>query len=135
MTYEYLGAPESGFPCYYRISDSPLTFSSARGYNIRATSGQQSESSPIVVWTPYGGSNGTIVVSAYNNGGLWINKQLGAVGSPWTFIATGATGGYSRHLSVLPGTGSAAGRQILIVGAGALSGSANRVEATVIDLP
>ncbi|KAJ8076107.1 hypothetical protein PM082_022092 [Marasmius tenuissimus] len=130
MTYEYGGAPEAGFACYYRISDSPLTFASAQGFNIRATTGQQTESSPIVVWTPYGGSNGTIVVSAYNNGGLWINKQLGAAGSPWTFVNTGATAGYSRHLSVLP-----TGRQIFIVGAGALGGTANRVLASVIDLP
>ncbi|KAF9259967.1 Oligoxyloglucan reducing end-specific cellobiohydrolase [Marasmius fiardii PR-910] len=130
LTYEYGGAPEINFAVYYRISDSPLTFASATGHNIKAATGQQTQSSPVVVWTPFGGTNGTIVVSANNSGGLWINGQLGAVGSPWTFVSTGAAAGYARDLLVLPTS-----QQIFIVGGGVLSGSANQVLASVVNLP
>ncbi|KAL0565689.1 hypothetical protein V5O48_016329, partial [Marasmius crinis-equi] len=57
LTYEYGGAPGTNLAGYYRISDSPLTFQNATGYNIRATTGEQTKSSPVVAWTPYGGAN------------------------------------------------------------------------------
>ncbi|KAK1226780.1 hypothetical protein PQX77_010241 [Marasmius sp. AFHP31] len=129
LTYEYHGAP-ANLAAYYRISDSPLTFQNATGYNIRATTGEQTKSSPVVAWTPYGGSNGTIVVSANSHEGLFINKQLGAVGSPWTYVSTGGTRGYARDVKVLPDN-----RQIFLVVGGALGGSGNRVLATVKNLP
>ncbi|KAL0563970.1 hypothetical protein V5O48_018087 [Marasmius crinis-equi] len=129
MTYEFGGAPEIDFAVYYRISDSPLTFINATGHNIRATTGEQTQSSPVVVWTPFGGPNGTIVVSENSNGGLWTNKQLGAAGSPWTLVPTGASVSYARDLTVLPTS-----QQILITGGGTFDGSENRVLASVIDL-
>ncbi|KAG7096237.1 hypothetical protein E1B28_003686 [Marasmius oreades] len=130
MTYEYGGAPEIDFAVYYRISDSPLNFLPSIGHNLNATTGEQAQSSPTVVWTPYGGENGTIVVSANGNKGLWINKQLGAENSPWTLFPTGAAGGYARDLKVLPTS-----QQIFIVSGGVFGGTANHVSASVVNLP
>ena len=129
LTYEYHGAP-ANLAAYYRISSSPLTFQSATGYNIKATTGEQTQSSPYVVWTPYGGTNGTIVVSANSHDGLFINKALGAVGSAWTYLPTGSTRGYARGLTLLPTS-----NQILLTRGGYLGGSSNQVLATVLNLP
>ncbi|KAH8833926.1 hypothetical protein DL96DRAFT_1810302 [Flagelloscypha sp. PMI_526] len=129
LTYEYAGAP-ANLAAYYRISDSPLTFQSATGYNIKAATGEQTKSSPFVVWTPYGGTNRTIMVSANSHSGLFLNTQLGAVGSPWTYLASSAIRGYARDLRVLPTS-----NQILMTCGGSLGGSSNAVRATVVNLP
>ncbi|KAH7103369.1 BNR/Asp-box repeat protein, partial [Auriculariales sp. MPI-PUGE-AT-0066] len=130
LVYEFGGAPEINFAAYWRISDSPLTFASATGYNIRATTGEQTQSSPVVVWTPYGGTNGTLVVSVNNHNGLFINTALGAAGSSWTYLNTNSTRGYSRDVKVLP-----TDNQILLTRGGYLGGSSNVVLASVISLP
>ncbi|KAH8833918.1 BNR/Asp-box repeat protein, partial [Flagelloscypha sp. PMI_526] len=128
ITYEYHGAP-ANLAAYYRISDSPLTFQSEEGYNIQATTGEQTKSSPFVVWTPHGGTNGTIVVSANSHSGLFLNTELGAPGSPWIYLASNATRGYARDLRVLPSN-----NQILMTCGGSLGGSSNAVRATVLEL-
>ncbi|KAF8915868.1 BNR/Asp-box repeat protein [Mucidula mucida] len=129
FTYEFYGASEGGFAIYYRLSDSPLTFDSAAGHVIRATTGELPTSSPNIVWTPYGGSNGTIVVSANSHTGVFLNTALAAPGSAWTYKETNATRSYTRELRVLPTS-----NQILITGGGSLGGSTNSVTATILEL-
>ncbi|KAF7332562.1 BNR/Asp-box repeat protein [Mycena kentingensis (nom. inval.)] len=129
LTYEYGGAPEGGFAIYHRLSSSPITFASRPGTVIRATTGQLPTSSPYVVWTPFGGVNGTVVVSANSHTGVFVNRALAAPGSAWMYLETNATRSYTRELRVLPDAS-----QILITGGGSLGGSANAVTATVLQL-
>ena len=63
MTYEFYGAVEADFAVYYRVANNPLEFNNSIGRPIIATDGTVPVSSPYNVWTPVGGSLGTIVVS------------------------------------------------------------------------
>ena len=130
--FEWGGSPVSNLAAYIRMSDSPLTFGSvdpAGDMNVKATTGEQTKSSPFVVWTAAGGANGTIIVSANSHSGLFVNTALGAPGSNWTYMSSTATRGYSRDLRILP-----TNNQILMTCGGSLGGSSNKVMATVLDL-
>ncbi|KIK68561.1 glycoside hydrolase family 93 protein [Collybiopsis luxurians FD-317 M1] len=127
MSYEFFGAPEAAFAVYYRISSDPTKFNSAVGQVLRATDGTVPTSSPYTVWSPVGGANGTIAVSANSDSAVFLNKCLGA-SHAWTRVATPESASYSRNLRVLPGG------ILLITGAGVLSGTANSVTTSSIDL-
>ncbi|KAJ7068746.1 BNR/Asp-box repeat protein [Mycena amicta] len=130
LTYEYGGAPEADFAIYHRLSSSPLTFDAAApGTVIRATTGELPTSSPYVNWTPFGGANGTIIVSANSHTGVFTNTALGVPGSAWTYVQTNATRSYTREVKVLPQN-----NQILLTGGGSLGGSTNAVTATILQL-
>jgi hypothetical protein len=131
MTYEWLGAPQSGFVVYYRLSTDPLNFNNKQGYLVQATDGTRPSSSPYVVWTPAGGTNGTVIVSANSHTELFINTQLAEPGTPWKKVAvpSGTPRGYTRFLDILEDT-----KDLLIVNAGALGGSNNKVSATRLDV-
>jgi hypothetical protein len=130
VTYEFGGAPEVNYAVYYRIADDPLSFNSAPGQVLRATDGTVPDASPYVVWTPFGGPNGTIVVSAASNSEVFLNTGLAANGSSWLKTPTPATAAYSRNLAVMPNS-----REIFILGAGAFQGVGNYVNASVMALP
>ncbi|KAJ6563316.1 BNR/Asp-box repeat protein [Mycena vulgaris] len=130
LTYEYCNSPQGGCVITYRLSSSPLTFNAAApGIFVVATTGEVPSSSPVVVWTPTGGANGTIVLSANSHTGVFLNKALGAPGSAWTYAQTNATRGYAREVRVLPSS-----NQILITGGGSLGGSTNAVTGTIFQL-
>ncbi|KAK0484514.1 glycoside hydrolase family 93 protein [Armillaria novae-zelandiae] len=129
FTYEFFGATEASFAVYYRLSDSPLTFDSAQGYVVKAATGQLPTSSPYVNWTPYGGVNGTIVVSANSHSGVFLNTDLAAPGSTWTYVATTSSRSYTREVKVM-----SSNNQIMLTGGGVLNGGTNTVTATVINL-
>jgi hypothetical protein len=99
LTYEYGGAPESGFAVYYKISSNPENFGAATdpGTVLRTQDGVVPTSSPYVTWLSGTGSNGSIVVSANSSGDLFVNNENGASAN-WTHIASGIPGGYSRAL-------------------------------------
>ncbi|KAF2843354.1 glycoside hydrolase family 93 protein [Patellaria atrata CBS 101060] len=124
--YEYGGSPIKSFGIYYRMSADPLNFRAAPEQVLRATDGTIPTSSPYVVWTPAGGSSGTIVVSANSHSEVFINKNLGAVNS-WVKMATPSSRSYTRSLLTLPSK-----NDILIVGAGVLNGNNNAVTAETI---
>ncbi|KAJ3975675.1 BNR/Asp-box repeat protein [Lentinula raphanica] len=127
MTYEFFGAPEASFAVYYRVSDDPTTFDSAPGQVLRATDGTIPTSSPFIVWSPVGGANGILAVSANSDSAVFLNQCLGAPNA-WTRVTTPESASYSRNLRVMPdGT-------LLITGAGVLSGSDNSVTTSSIDL-
>jgi hypothetical protein len=130
VTYEFGGAPEVNYAVYYRIANDPLSFNSAPGQVLRATDGTVPDASPYVVWTPFGGPNGTIVVSAASNSEVFLNTGLAANGSSWIKTKTPATAAYSRNLAVMPNS-----REIFILGAGVYQGVGNYVNASVMALP
>lgn len=125
LTYEYCGG--KGCAVYYRISDSPLTFDSAADHALVAGSTTPT-SSPYVVWSPSGGSNGTLVVSANSHTQVFVNTALGDPGA-WVEYATPQSGAYSRHLRVMDNPDN-----LLIMSAGYLS-SDNWVTLSVMKLP
>lgn len=103
MTVEWGGGPnQSGgyFPIYYRISDSPLTFDSAPSQVLIATNGNVPTSSPTITWSPSGGVNGTLIVSANSDWGLFLNTKLGDP-SAWVHYDSPQPGAYSRQVIVM----------------------------------
>lgn len=135
MTYEYGGGPHNSgtdyeFPVYYRISESPLEFTSAVGYALVANDGTQPTSSPYITWAPIGGPNGTIVVSSGSYSQIFTNQKLGATDA-WEIIPTPEGISYTRNLRVFKHIP----QHLLIMGAGVLPPSTtNTVTVSVIDL-
>ncbi|GAB0134179.1 hypothetical protein EsDP_00002561 [Epichloe bromicola] len=137
MTFEYGGGsnphpePARGdgwwFPVYYRVADSPLEFASAPDQllNVHRT---VPTSSPYVAWSPAGGANGTIVVTAGSTSGIYINTRLGHAAS-WEFRPTPQSAAYSRQVMVMNDPD-----WIHIISAGYLNAN-NRVTNSVVKLP
>ncbi|PLB55603.1 BNR/Asp-box repeat protein [Aspergillus steynii IBT 23096] len=129
--YEYgsfFNTSSYSFPIYYRISADPENFNAAPHQRLVVSSGTVPTSSPYVVWTPYGGKNGTIIVSAGTQDSIFINQALGE--GEWTEIATPEGHSYTRSLRVLREDPS----KLLLHGAGVLLGKTNKVTVSVMDL-
>ncbi|KAJ5212532.1 uncharacterized protein N7498_004178 [Penicillium cinerascens] len=130
--YEYgsfFNTSSYSFPLYFRLSSNPEDFASAEGHQLVVSSGTVPTSSPYVVWTPYGGKNGTIVASSGTQSTLLINQALGE--GEWTEISSPESQSYSRSLRVLS---EGNGKYLLVNGAGVLSGTNNSVTVSVMDL-
>ncbi|KAJ5996801.1 hypothetical protein N7499_006884 [Penicillium canescens] len=130
--YEYgsfFGTSSYSFPLYYKISSNPEDFLSVEGQRLVVSSGTKPTSSPYIVWTKYGGKNGTLIASSGTQSTLFINKALGE--GEWTEIASPQEHSYTRALRVLEEDG---GRYLMVHSAGVLSGTANRVSESIIDL-
>jgi hypothetical protein len=131
MTYEYGGGPAlSGFqfPVYFKTVTDPEKFGPATGNVLKATDGTIPSGSPYVVWSPVGGANGTIIVSAHSHSDVFINTKLGE--GAWKRVATPETTHYTRHLRVLNDT-----TKLLIMGGGQLPPSTtNKVQVSVMDI-
>jgi hypothetical protein len=133
MTYEYGGGPAINtsyqFPVYYKIASDPEKFGPATGISLKSTDGTVPSGSPYVVWSPVGGKNGTIIVSAHSGGQIFINKGLGE--GPWVKVETPEASAYTRHLRVLKDP-----TKLLIMGGGQLppTTSINKVQLTVMDI-
>lgn len=98
MTYE--GGVRTGdglpfFTVHYKIAADPLSFDSVEGVVLRDQSGHVPTSSPTVSWSPYGGRNGTIIVSANSDQDLFVNRSLGARDA-WTRVPSVVPAGYTR---------------------------------------
>jgi hypothetical protein len=134
MAYEYGGSPiTSGyqFPVYYKVVSDPEKFGPATGISLKTTDGYIPTGSPYVVWSPVGGKNGTIIVSAHSSGDIYINTGLAEPGTPWKRVATPEKNAYTRHLRVLNNDPS----KLLIMGAGQLPPSTtNKVQLSVMDI-
>lgn len=132
MTYEYGGGPaipsSYKFPVYYKIVSDPEKFGPATGISLQSTDGTIPLGSPYVVWSPVGGKNGTIIVSAASGTEVFINKGLGE--GPWVKVSTPEKSHYTRDLRVL-----ADPTKLLIMGGGQLPPSTtNQVELSVMDI-
>lgn len=126
LTYEYCGSKSCDV--YYRVSDSPLAFDAAADQALVATDGTAPRGSPYVVFSPSGGDNGTIVVTAASGTQVFVNTALGDA-EGWVAYDTPQSVAYSRHLRVLDDPD-----HLLILGAGRLNQD-NRVTVSVIKLP
>ncbi|KAF9888158.1 hypothetical protein FE257_009153 [Aspergillus nanangensis] len=130
--YEYgsfFNTSDYSFPIYYRIASDPEDFLSAPHQKLVVSTGAQPTSSPYVVWTPYGGRHGTIIVGSGTQSSVFINRNLGR--GEWAEIPTPEGHSYTRALRVLQEGG---GRYLLVHGAGVLLGSNNKVTASLVDL-
>ncbi len=127
LTYEYGGAPERSFAVYYKISSDPENFGAVPGTVLRATDGTVPGSSPYVEWLPTGGPNGTVVVSAYTDGSLYINKQNGT--GAWTKFNANAARGYTRGLVPMSD-----GHTLFVISGGLLNTTDNSVTYGTVDL-
>jgi hypothetical protein len=120
MVFEIVGV--EGIPIHYKLSDDGLNFGDPAdlGKRIMNKEGHFLRSTPYVIWTPFGGEKGTIMVSgmAINiNGkeignGYMINKNLGE--GEWTYIEAPISyptgegkppGGYSQTMIATDSTG------------------------------
>lgn len=126
MTFEYGGVSPS-FAVYYKISSSPLTFDSVAP-RLLSAGGTTPTSSPYVVWSPSGGVNGTLVVSANSNTEIFVNTKLGDSKS-WVKYGTPQSGAYSREVRVMDNPD-----WLMIISAGYLNGN-NYVTNSVFKLP
>jgi hypothetical protein len=88
------------YPVYYRLADSPLDFRHAEGHPIIINNTTAPNASPYVVWTPFGGSNGTIIVSDADRSSVYTN-QFGGADDKWKEHSTLAGATYSRAVHVL----------------------------------
>ncbi|KAL2018681.1 hypothetical protein VTK56DRAFT_516 [Thermocarpiscus australiensis] len=134
MTYEYGGGPaipsSYQFPVYYKVASDPEQFGPATGISLKTSDSFIPTSSPYVVWSPVGGKNGTIIVSAQSSGDIYINTGLAEAGTPWRRVATPEANAYTRHLRVLKDP-----TKLLIMGAGQLPPSTtNKVQLSVMDI-
>jgi hypothetical protein len=133
MAYEFGGGPaittSYQFPVYFKIVSDPEKFGAAKGISLKATDGTIPSGSPYVVWSPVGGKNGTVIVSAHSGGDIFINKANGE--GPWKKVATPEKSHYTRHLRVLKDSS-----KLLIMGGGQLppTTSINKVQLTVMDI-
>lgn len=133
-TYEYGGEQSQDkywFPVYYRISADPLSFLDVPGQKIVASNtGTVPEGSPYVVWSPYGGDKGTIVVSCGTIGQIFTNQELGHP-DYWVMWDTPQPEAYTRFLMVMQEDPDL----LLIMGAGHLPPSTtNEVSLSVVRL-
>ncbi|KAE8361171.1 hypothetical protein BDV27DRAFT_31353 [Aspergillus caelatus] len=131
MTYEYgsyFGTSDYSFPVYYRISADPENFLAAPHQKLVVSSGTQPTGSPYNVWTPFGGDNGTLVVSCGNLGSVFVNQALGE--GEWTEISTPESASYTRSLRILQEKEN----YLLLNGGGVLQGESNKVTVSVMDL-
>lgn len=125
----FFDTADYSFPVYYRISSDPEDFNSAEGVQLIASDGTKPLSAPYVVWTSYGGKNGTIIASAESSTSVFINQALGE--GEWTEIATPEGASYSRSLRILE---EGDGNWLLLNGGGALGGEDNSVTVSVVNL-
>lgn len=134
-TYEYGGEPSnpSGnywFPVYYRISSDPRAFSAAAEQKLTAANGTTPTGSPYVVWSPWGGPNGTIVVSSGGRREVFTNQALGHP-DHWRIWDVPQPLAYSRALLVSEQDPDL----LVIMGAGVLPpSSTNEVSLSVLRL-
>lgn len=134
MVYEYGGGPaittSYQFPVYYKVVSDPEKFGPATGVSLRTTDGYIPTGSPYVVWSPVGGRNGTVIVSAHSSGDIYVNTGLAEPGTPWRRVPTPEKNAYTRHLRVLNDP-----TKLLIMGAGQLPPSTtNKVQLSVMDI-
>lgn len=129
--YEYGGDPAFStyqFPIHYRISDDPTKFHDAPDHLV-SYNGRSPTTGPFVVWTPWGGPNGTIVLSAYQ-GEVWANKALGDP-SAWRYYSVEQPSAYTRNLRIFKDRPEL----MIIMGAGYLPPSTtNKVSLSIVDL-
>jgi len=86
----------ANYPVYYVLADNPLDFRLSQGRPV-LINGKAPNASPYVVWTEFGGPNGTIIVSDADSPQVYTNQYGGAF-DKWEEHATPAGAVYSRAI-------------------------------------
>jgi len=121
----------AGFPAYakqpihYRIADSPFEFGGAQEMSLVASDGTVASSAPQGVWSPAGGENGTILVSASHAEDFFVNTAYGDP-AKWERVVSGHGVGYSRALQIIPDTD---GKVVLVFNGGSWQAGPKEVSA------
>ncbi|KAF2713840.1 glycoside hydrolase family 93 protein, partial [Pleomassaria siparia CBS 279.74] len=89
---------EYTFPVYYKIASTPEGFTEQPIRMLAIDNGVQPNGSPFVTWSPLGGTNGTIVVSASDSSSVYLNQKLGE--GTWKEVKTPAGRAYSREVRI-----------------------------------
>ncbi|HEX8496738.1 MAG TPA: sialidase family protein [Actinomycetales bacterium] len=97
MTWEDGNNPDVSFGVAYKIAGDPEAFGGLPWQLLRTTSGEVPIGSPYVTWSPAGGREGTIVVSAGENEPLFVNAEGGAP-DRWRTLDSLVPRGYSRQV-------------------------------------
>jgi hypothetical protein len=119
-----------GCRVHYRLASNPLNVLSAPSYTLKSTTGGQTTSSPYVVWSSVGGTNGTIILSGGSSSNVFVNQRLGDPNS-WAEHATPQPNAYARSMALFQDDDN----KMLIIGAGHLPpSSTNYVSVSVVDL-
>lgn len=87
------------YPVYYVMADSPLEFGKEKGQPIVIQNITAPNASPYVVWTSFGGPNGTIIVSDADRARVYTNSYGGDV-DKWEEHGTPAGAVYSRAIQI-----------------------------------
>ncbi|KAI8632521.1 glycoside hydrolase family 93 protein [Xylariaceae sp. FL1651] len=128
FAYEACGT--DGCRVHYRLASSPLNVLSAPSYTLVSTTGGSTTSSPFVVWSSVGGTNGTIILSGGGASNIFVNQKLGDPKS-WVEHTTPQPNAYARSMVLFQSDDT----KMLIICAGHLPpSSTNYVSASVIDL-
>ncbi|RMZ69237.1 BNR Asp-box repeat domain [Pyrenophora seminiperda CCB06] len=85
---------------HYVLADSPLEFGKEKDLPLIVDGNFAPTSSPYVVWSPFGGSNGTIVLADAGSRQLYTNSY-GAALDKWEKHIVPSGSGYARALQVL----------------------------------
>ncbi|KAL2266668.1 hypothetical protein VTJ83DRAFT_6020 [Remersonia thermophila] len=119
----------ANYPVHYRLADKPTEFDTGDEFPIVIDGNFAPNASPYVVWTPWGGKNGTIVVSDADNGDVFVN-QRGADPAAWKRVKTGQRDAYSRALHVF----EKHPERLAIIGGDTFNGSDFELTIGVLDL-
>ncbi|KAF2732503.1 hypothetical protein EJ04DRAFT_608203 [Polyplosphaeria fusca] len=103
LTFEYAHIIDSNdtykYPIYYKLSYDPENFGTADSHKLIPDNPDAlPNGGPTVAWTPWGGANGTIIVSDSDSNPVWTNQMLGK--GIWKEIQTSAGRSYSKEMRI-----------------------------------
>lgn len=136
MTYEYCGSAKC--QAHYKISSSPLQFSSATGYPIASNDSSNTipYGSPYVIWTENPArddGSGLIIMNGNSVSDVFINEDSAPVDG-WKLVDVGQWSAYSRALRIINDQGT--NKLMLANGGNMVSDtSCNYVVCGVVDIP
>lgn len=122
------GTSTYDFRVTYRLSKDPTKFDEADDHPLVTQDGAMPTGSPYVVWSSYGGPNGTIIASASCCSEIYVNQALGAEDA-WVSVSVPETRSYTRSLRVFEENA----QWIVVAGGGKLNAD-HEVTASVIDI-
>ncbi|AZN41346.1 RICIN domain-containing protein [Paenibacillus albus] len=94
LAYEIVGYPNS--QVYYKISSNPESWTPDNVGSPINSPGYTIGSTPYLIWTPLGGPNGSLVLSAWSDNHLFVNYNNGV--GDWTALDSSIPTSYSRSL-------------------------------------
>ncbi|KAK4675139.1 hypothetical protein QC764_500950 [Podospora pseudoanserina] len=118
------------YPVYYRLAPDPTKFDEAPGIPIVIEGKVAPNASPYVVWSPYPGGNGTIIVSDADRDELYSN-QFGGDPDKWEMHPCSQPSAYSRALHVF----NKYPEHLMVLGAAIFDGGPDELSLSVLSLP